>query len=112
MKRLSLLCVLSVLLLGAGCAKQMANAPQMTPDEFYGKCIFPGGRDLCGDDQSICSDFQGLLTANYANLKECTEACNKMQMQETSQYVTQDCGAVIGGAADLCEQFCHRKYGK
>ena len=108
MNRILILVVLTGLSMAMGCAKPA----KMTPSEFYGECIFPGGRDLCGNDQSICGDFQAILMAEYANATECTKACDKQQLQENSQYELQDCGGVIGGATDLCEQYCHRKYGK
>lgn len=108
MNRVILFAALASLLLAMGCVKPK----QMTPEDFTGECIFPGGRDACDNDQSICNDFQSIVSGTQASLKECTSACNKLQLQEYSQYVAQSCNGTIDGATDLCEQYCHRKYGK
>ena len=108
MKRLLLLTVLASLVLATGCVKPK----QMTPADFTGECIFPGGRDRCDSDQSICADFQAIVSGDQASLKDCTSACNKLQLQEYSQYTLQACNGTIDSATDLCEQYCHRKFGK
>ena len=108
MNRMLILVVLAGLSLTMGCVQPR----QMTPSEFYGECIFPGGRDTCDSDQSICGDFQAVLTAGHAGVAECIQACNTLQLQEYNQYVIQSCNGTIDAATDLCEQYCHRKYGK
>lgn len=106
MKYTSLGMALVALLLVSGCVQPKP----MTPEGFMGECIFPGGRDLCDNDQAVCSDYLPIITGSQASLKECTDACNKLQLQEYTQYIGEECRATIQGATDLCEQYCHRKF--
>ncbi len=111
MNRAMCFAVLAMVLLAMG-SMSCVKAGRMTPDEFSSMCLFPGGRDLCGDDQSICDEYQTVIAGNQSSLQECTSDCNKLQRQEYSKYTMQDCGRTIDAATDLCEQNCHRRFSK
>lgn len=110
MGRMSMGLVAALMVLVAGCAKEL---PVMTPGEYWSKCVLgPApltGEDIC-DERPICDAYREVVSDFYENLDACRAACEQNFDRMYAGQVMNGCFSWLVDARDLCIQFCRRKF--
>jgi hypothetical protein len=100
------------LLLVTLCAATTGCVPKNTAPMtmFFGNCIIPLGPDPCDSDMDICRVYEGVVNDEHASAQACLAACTQAFWQLDRQYEIRNCGYMVRGGCDLCEQQCLRLY--